>query len=273
MTHLKKDKTVLFYQLTNQEWIETVKDLTGAEIKVLYYVRSLDPFGDRELDYSVTQMALQLGLSKGAVSKALKRLDQMDLIDVELVRVTVRIHTNKNSMTELPTGNKVAQRKQTFPIGNENFLEETDVSYGKHGFPIGNEQQPEALPDNNSSLSHTNKTYSDFKKTLSESQRENFLEFGQKKAAQLPKKPELPLKWIEKNFEELRAEWEKSPGRTNTQMAKEWENHPQRVEWLEKIRQLGPVGFQAEDMPNQKLRHSFYLWAEENKLIWGQMES
>jgi hypothetical protein len=273
MTHLKKDKTCLFYQLTNQEWIETVKDLTGAEIKVLYYVRTLDPFGDRELDYSVTQMALQLGLSKGAVSKALKKLDQIDLIDVELVRVKIHILTNKNSKTELPIRNSISYRKHELPIVHENFPEETDVSSGKHKLPIENEQQPEALPDNNYSLTHTNKTYSDFKKTLSESERENFLEFGHKKAAQLPKKPELPLKWIEKNFEELRAEWEKSQGRTNAQIAEKWENHPHRVEWLEKIRLLGPVGFQAEDMPNQKLRRSFYLWAEENKLIWGEMES
>jgi hypothetical protein len=36
MVEVKKDKAPLFYPLTNQEWRETVKDLTGAEIKVLY---------------------------------------------------------------------------------------------------------------------------------------------------------------------------------------------------------------------------------------------
>lgn len=49
MTNARKNKAPLFYPLTHQEWIETVKNLTGAEIKVLYYVRSLDPFGDRKL--------------------------------------------------------------------------------------------------------------------------------------------------------------------------------------------------------------------------------
>lgn len=113
MVEVKKDKSSLFYPLTNQEWRETVKDLTGAEIKVLYHLRSLDPFGDRLIEYSITQMADDLGLSKGAVSKAVKKLDQAGLIDAELVRVKIRIKPNNNNVTEFPKRNSVFYRKQS----------------------------------------------------------------------------------------------------------------------------------------------------------------
>jgi DNA-binding transcriptional ArsR family regulator len=177
MVEVKKDKAPLFYPLTNQEWRETVKNLTGAEIKVLYHLRSLDPFGDRLIEYSITQMAEDLGLSKGAVSKAVKKLDSMDLVDAELVRVKIRISPNNNNVTEFPKRNSVSYRKQPFPIGNEDLPEETEISYEKQPLPIGNDQQSEPLPDKDSSLPHTIYTYSDFINTLSDTERENFRDF------------------------------------------------------------------------------------------------
>ena len=140
-------KTSLFYQLTHNEWLETVKELTGAEIKVLYYIRSLDPFGNCKHEYSVTQMAEDLRLSKGAVSKALKKLEQVGEIDIELVRVKIQIRPSKNEVEELFSGNDVSYKKNEFPIGNEDFPEETSVSYKKPPLPVGNEQSPEAMQD------------------------------------------------------------------------------------------------------------------------------
>jgi predicted transcriptional regulator len=208
MAELKKDKAPLFYQLTNKEWVETVKDLTGAEIKVLYHVRSLDPFGDRELDYSVTQVALQLGLSKGAVSKAFKKLDQMNLICVELVRVKVRVNTNKNNITEFPKENSVSYRKHKLPIRNENFSEETEVSSSKRSFPIGNEQPLEPLQHKDSSIPQTIQTYTDFKKTLSEEERANFLNFCQEKIKNLSQEVNDIEAWLAHQTKAGRNRWE-----------------------------------------------------------------
>ncbi len=65
-------------------------------------------------------------------------------------------------------------------------------------------RKPEALPDKGL---FSPQTYSDFIQTLSEGERENFLQFSFKKANQLPKPPELTIKWIEAHFEELRGQW------------------------------------------------------------------
>ncbi|MFK0730621.1 MAG: hypothetical protein ACIWVG_05530, partial [Gloeotrichia echinulata HAB0833] len=72
-----------------------------------------------------------------------------------------------------------------------------------------------SLPDKDSSTPQIYKTYLDFIRSLSDSERENFLDFGLKKAAQLPKEPELPLKWIKANFEELKELWLKEREHSN----------------------------------------------------------
>ena len=42
---------------------------------------------------------------------------------------------------------------------------------------------------------------------LDKKEREKFLEFAMKKVDQLPKRPQLPRKWIDKNHDELWAEY------------------------------------------------------------------
>ena len=56
----------------------------------------------------------------------------------------------------------------------------------------------------------------------------------------------MPQRWIEIHFEELRSQWEKSQGKVSTVQASKWENHPQKEEWLEKIRTIGYVSFWYE---------------------------
>ena len=66
----------------------------------------------------------------------------------------------------------------------------------------------ESLVESESYDSKINKTYLDFIKTLSEGERESFLNFANKKASELPKPPTLSSKWIEVHFEELRLHWQ-----------------------------------------------------------------
>ncbi|TBR56465.1 hypothetical protein B4U84_29740 [Westiellopsis prolifica IICB1] len=109
--------------------------------------------------------------------------------------------------------------------------------------------------------------YQSFINSLSEGERESFLEFGKKKAAQLPRPPELPLKWIESNFEELAAQWRKTPSGAATNS--KWENDPRHQEWMDKIRSLGFGTFIYESGKRDKEREEFFRWANANNLIWG----
>lgn len=132
-------------------------------------------------------------------------------------------------------------------------------------------RQPEAktLVEEESQSSKINKTYSDFKKTLSEGEREEFLKFGENKAAQLPNPPTLPHRWIEANWEELAAQWYKSTGKVSPAQSSIWVADLRRQEWLDKIRSLGFAAFIYENGDLDKERKEFYEWANSNNVIWG----
>jgi len=136
--------------------------------------------------------------------------------------------------------------------------------------PTCDNQSLKPLSDNNSKvLSYSSQSsYQIFINSLSKNEREDFEKFGLDKANRLPNVPTLPQRWIEVHCEELRSQWEKSQGKVSTTQATKWENHPQREEWLNKIRTMGYVAFYFEDKAEEKERRSFYKWADSNNLIW-----
>lgn len=64
----------LHYQLTHEEWLKAVRELKPHERNILFYIRTLDPFGDSVLDLKTKDIAQTLGCSVGTVSNALKSL-------------------------------------------------------------------------------------------------------------------------------------------------------------------------------------------------------
>lgn len=126
------------------------------------------------------------------------------------------------------------------------------------------------MPYKDSSSLRLNKTYLDFTDSLSEDEREKFLEFGLKKAAELPKPPTLPQKWIEKHYLEIYEQFKKTPEGKEFVTTQDWANHPNRDEWIEQIRQ-GKPRFIAQGGPAQEreTRRFFADWAETNNLVWG----
>ena len=130
-------QSTLFYPLTCDEWLRVSQNLKFAEIRVLYYLRALDPFGDRQLDLKVVEVAAATGLTKGTVSKSLKALACKEFIDLELVTVRVRLR----STVKLPTGNEVSSRKPGDSVGNLEVLQETSKSCRKPASSVGNNRR------------------------------------------------------------------------------------------------------------------------------------
>lgn len=111
-----------YYRMTWQEWCELSTRLRPAEVKVLLYLRTLDPFGERWQRLQVSDIADDLGLCKGTVSKALRTLADQGDIDLDLQAVTVRVNFFDQ---EFPTGNR-------FPRKLEKILESSEKSCRKH---------------------------------------------------------------------------------------------------------------------------------------------
>jgi DNA-binding Lrp family transcriptional regulator len=159
------------YPLTNEEWLHTIQELKPTEIVVLYYLRTITPFGDRPQKLGVRELAKTLKIAPSTVSKALKRLDQLEYIDLELLQVNFKIlskgllsHPGNDVSPEkqevFPTGNSVSYSEQAFPTGNS-------VSYSEQAFPTGNTEPLEPLSCIASTPSKTIKTLNkDFKDPL-----------------------------------------------------------------------------------------------------------
>ncbi len=103
-----------FYPLQHEEWLKACRELTPAQKDVLYYIRTLDPYGDG-VELSVSGIARQLStedkeVHRSTVSRALKALDEKGFVDLELLKVKVKILAGGlhccDEATVLPTDNK-----------------------------------------------------------------------------------------------------------------------------------------------------------------------
>jgi len=138
----------LHYRLTTEEWLTVSKDLRLAELRVLFYLRTLDPFGDRKLNLKVIDIAEATGLQKGTVSKALQVLLCKEFIDLEMIAIQV-------SVKKFPVGNQVSCEKHRSTVGNLDASQETSTHHRKPDCTVGNFQEPETIQEKDSRSPHT----------------------------------------------------------------------------------------------------------------------
>ena len=165
MNNQNKSKSLLHHRLTNTEWTNTVRDLTFAQVKVLYHIKTLDPFGDRKLEISISQMARDLGLNKSTVSRALKELDKLELLDVTLLKVKVQVSPKGK---DLPLFSKEEESDalrggNTLRGGNGQFAQETAETSAQQQIPEGNEEEPKCRQHKTSGPSQTSSDSSNIK--------------------------------------------------------------------------------------------------------------
>ena len=96
-----KVKIPLHLQLTQQDWEEICLILNPAEIKVFMWIRTGDPYGDRELDINCGALGKRIGLHKSSVSRALKSLDSKKLIEISFEDVKVSQKISNRRLTLL----------------------------------------------------------------------------------------------------------------------------------------------------------------------------
>ncbi|HEY9762377.1 MAG TPA: helix-turn-helix domain-containing protein [Trichocoleus sp.] len=157
----------LHYRLTNDEWVQAVRKLKPAQKDVLYYLRTLDPFGDRYLDLKVREIARTLGYDPGTVSRALKSLDDEGYIDLDLLRVGVRIKsrsTEKQPLDPVPEPESEGCCSDATVLSTDNMHDPdaTDMIATQHLLRTDNTCGLEPLQDKGSGSPHTihtNQTY------------------------------------------------------------------------------------------------------------------
>jgi hypothetical protein len=121
-----RSKLPVNYPLTHEEWLTAVKELRPRERDVLYYIRTLDPFGSKPMELGVRAIAKDIGCDASTVSRALKVLWDKGYIDLEMLQVRVKLKT-KGLLFEsqsfepkvLSTDNGVVYRSRALPPDNK----------------------------------------------------------------------------------------------------------------------------------------------------------
>ncbi|MEO0970355.1 MAG: hypothetical protein AAFX80_19030 [Cyanobacteria bacterium J06639_18] len=213
--------------------IAITNKLTGSQCRLWLYLMLIDPFADYtaggEIKYHdlppIAKIAIAVGSSPDTVEKDLRKLRKLGLYEYRTVTIQGHNNTAANAKAEserlksktAKNSRKSSQDKDSAYLSpDEDYLSpdgdylSSDGDYlSPNGAYLSGNEKLKTLPDKHSGAPSDRSDYSDFIQTLSEGERESFLEFGKKKANQLPKPPELPLKWIEVNFKELHEQWEK----------------------------------------------------------------
>ena len=313
-----------FYALQTSEWIEISRKLTHSELMVFYYLRTIDPFGNKFREIETLSIAKIFNISRRAVQRAISKLANLELIDLQVSCFKFRIKskppereedlplatpkstTSPQTATEQNFQNPETLKPETLKTEQqeesdneetvnpqpsdcqENLQSATAMSPSDRNVAtttaVSPERQecrqsdrnvatttavsppsPKTLTKQGLQKPKTIKTYSDFKDSLSERERESFLEFGKKRANQLPYPPQLPLRWIEKNWEEIAKGWRKSRGEKFIPSSR-WETDPRTAEWLaicEKTKNA------LEFASGDKEKIDFVKWANINrKFSW-----
>ena len=179
-------KSKLHYRLTNEEWVQAVRTLTESQKDVLFYLRTLDPFGDRELDIGVRELGRILDYSHSAISRALTALKAKGYIDLEMIRVRVKIKDSckdKESLHQSTSGAPThhSHRKST------DRTTKTPLEIATH------HSQPEALAQSDIQNPHTIQTdqtdqtlshSDDLEREILEVDEDQLLEFATNKVKQ-----------------------------------------------------------------------------------------
>jgi hypothetical protein len=143
-----------FYQLTTEEWIHAVHTLTESQKDVLYYIKTLNPFGDRDLDLGVREIARTLKYDPGTISRALKALDSKGYIDLEMLHVRVRITCKQ----VLHQNNTVAPEQHLRSQRNTNGAETTLIAPEQHSLHQNNTRRSKRRRSKGSTTPHTLQT-------------------------------------------------------------------------------------------------------------------
>lgn len=191
-----------FYKLTHNEWMRS-QALKPAERDVLFYLKTLDPFGDG-VEVVVSEIAIALGRNKGTISRALKVLANGDWVDLEMIKVKVKVKSCVQT-TALCTDNSVVYTQPEWPVHNSDGRDTTCAAVTQPARPVHNDRPLEPTPSTEPTPPKTLKTYSDFLQTLSHEQRESFKKFVMKKVLESPFEIASPQAWNNKHWPEY---WE-----------------------------------------------------------------
>ena len=208
MTQNKAERNKIpgkFYPLQHEELIDLNKRLTASELSVYLWLKTNEPFGDKLVEADTLTIALDLNISRRSVQRALVKLRKEKLIDLVITKFHYRVkskptaesdNTNENSDNTSKVKEKLRVATSVSP-DDISVAKVTSMSssvrecrQGDINVAIGTPMSPpsaETKSEQSVQNPKTLQTYSDFKRSLSESARENFFSYVKEQTKNLAK--------------------------------------------------------------------------------------
>ena len=296
-----------FYKLTLDRAIADYRDGLITATGLLRYYLKIRYAPGWKIRLNPPEICSKLGFTKATFYKALgklKQLGQASIGKLNLIPVTLT-----ETEDERPRADERRKRTREENAPESDLIQDSPTVEFQSPTedcesPIVDHQSPSrksSLQSEKMTPPQPNKTNKDsdspdvssdsyqiFIKSLSQHQRENFFGFCSSMANQLPEPPVLVKRWIQNNWEELVAKWQKKfrdvVQLDSNKTQRDWRKHPKFEEWLGYVR-ISYGGFCATDTldcrdvngngevyhfgtPEDRAeRKAFAAWARANKLI------
>lgn len=119
-------KTGEYYPITTEELVKLFRELTGSEIGVLFYLRTINYEG-KPLVAPVAKIASDLEITKRAVNMSLKTLSEKGLLPSWLI-----YNTSAKNNTELTIRDRMKEElsgavEVVIPVGRIDLLTDTEI--------------------------------------------------------------------------------------------------------------------------------------------------
>jgi DNA-binding MarR family transcriptional regulator len=259
------------YRLTLEEAIALHKCGLISATALLYLFLRIRLAPGWKMTLHQREITEKLGIGKYQFYRAIERLRKKGLIDWEApngvvvaLKVTEAVEQDCNSL------NKTATVEQDC-----NSIEQNRNSLNKTATPLDKTAtNTPAKPASVKASSASSDSYQIFIKSLSDTAREKFFNFVREKVKNFKTPIHDKEAWLAGSNgagkERFRVYYAMFQAEVGSSAAQDWENHPQRDEWIAQIRQ-GKGRFVAQGGPRSEweMRKVFAEWAIANNLVWG----
>lgn len=215
-----------FYPMTKEEIKQWYRDKLMSTAGYLLAIKKVTKMpGSNMVIPNVLKFCRDWEISKSAFYRAVNELRQKGYLDWEATHGIILKETKK--VVDFPSEQKEenVEKEQKCPTSGTPSHERDSDSHKRDG--VSHERDSDShewenrgskpAPDKNS---RNSQILTDPIQTLSEGERESFIKFSRNIAASLPKPPQLPMKWIKTNFEELHSQWRETKNKKANQKTK-----------------------------------------------------
>ncbi len=201
-----------FYPLQHEEFLNLNRILTQSELSVYLWLKTNDPFAQKFIEADTQEIANDLGISRRTVQRTLVKLLKEKLIDLVINKFKYQIKSKSPKIED-----KSETATSTSP-DDIKIVSTTSRSSQRHGCrsndthvaKVSSLSPPssETKSGKRFQISKTNKTYLDFKDSLSEKECENFLKFVEEEANNLERPINDLEAWLASKTKAQQNRWE-----------------------------------------------------------------